>query len=201
MAEVALKTSPPLAAVARQAEDPKLLNEVADRTPGHSRLEMCIQCGTCGGSCPSAAVMDHTPRALFAMLRAGMREDVLRSNTFWQCVSCYHCVVRCPQEIHITDVMYTLKCMAIEEGLYRSPIAPEFSQTFIDMVENNGRSFELGLASIHYLKHFPLRLPGLTPMAIGMLTKKRMAIMPKRIRQVPQLKAILQRAKELEAQP
>lgn len=191
MADVAPSTATP--------QDRTLLQEVAARTAGESRLEMCIQCGTCGGSCPSAAVMDHTPRALFAMLKAGMREDALRSNTFWQCVSCYHCVVRCPQNIHITDVMYTLKCMAIEEGRYQSTVAPQFSQTFIDMVENTGRSFELGLASIHYLKHFPLRLPSLTPMAVGMLTKRRMAIMPKRIKQLPQLKAILQKAKELEA--
>lgn len=134
------------------------------------------------------------------MLRAGMREEVLRSNTFWQCVSCYHCVVRCPQNVHITDVMYTLKCMAVEAGLYTSTTAPDFSQTFVGMVENNGRSFELGLASIHYLKHFPLRLPSLTPMALGMLTRKRMSLVPARIKQVPQLKAILKRAKELEAQ-
>ncbi len=134
------------------------------------------------------------------MLKAGMREEVLRSNTFWQCVSCYHCVVRCPQNIHITDVMYALKCMAVEEGRYQSSIAPQFSQTFVDMVESNGRSFELGLASIHYLKHFPLRLPSLTPMAVGMLTRKRMTIMPKRIKQLSQLKAILEKAKELEGQ-
>lgn len=51
---------------------------------------------------------------LSAMLRAGMREEVLRSNTMWLCVSCYHCVVRCPQEVHIADVMYTLKGMAIK---------------------------------------------------------------------------------------
>jgi heterodisulfide reductase subunit C len=63
--------------------------------------------------------MDHTPRMLFAMLRAGMREDVLRSNTPWICVSCYHCVVRCPQEVHIADVMYTLKGMAIKAKLYK----------------------------------------------------------------------------------
>ncbi len=200
MAEVAMSTSTPLVAGPQHAEDTKLLKEVAERTPGDSRLEMCIQCGTCGGSCPSAAVMDHTPRAIFAMLKAGMRDEVLRSNTFWQCVSCYHCVVRCPQNVHITDVMYTLKCMAVEKGLYKSSTAPEFSQTFIDMVENSGRSFELGLASIHYLKHFPLRLPSLTPMAFGMLTRKRMSLMPSRIKQLPQLKAILKRAKELEAQ-
>ncbi len=188
------------AGLARE-EDLSLLHEVSMKTAGVSHLEMCIQCGTCGGSCPVSQAMDHTPRMLFAMLRAGMREEVLSSNTPWLCVSCYHCVVRCPQQIHITDVMYTLKCMAIEEGMYQSSIAPQFSQTFMDMVENTGRSFELGLASIHYLKHFPLRLPSLTPMAVGMLTKKRMALMPKRIQQLGQLKAILKRAKELEAQP
>ena len=62
-------------------EDLSLMHEVAEATAGVSHLEMCIQCGTCGGSCPSAADMDHTPRMLFAMLRAGMRDEVLRSNT------------------------------------------------------------------------------------------------------------------------
>ena len=32
----------------------RFLEEVSLRTAGVSRLEMCIQCGTCGGSCPSA---------------------------------------------------------------------------------------------------------------------------------------------------
>jgi heterodisulfide reductase subunit C len=199
MAEVAMAKSTPPVAGPGHAEDMSLVEEVSNRTAGVPRLEMCIQCGTCGGSCPSAAAMEHTPRLLFAMLKAGMREEALKSNTFWLCVSCYHCVVRCPQNIHIADVMYTLKGMAIEEGLFQNSAAPDLSQTFIDMVENNGRSFELGLASIHYLKHFPLRLPSLTPMALGLLARKRMTILPKRIRQLPQLKAILKRAKELEA--
>ena len=128
------------------------------KTAGVSHLEMCIQCGTCGGSCPAAMDMDHTPRMLFAMLRAGMRDEVLRSNTPWICVSCYHCVVRCPQEVHIADVMYTLKGMAIHEKLYTDSTAPDFSQTFVDMVETFGRSYELGLASRHYLRHFPLQI-------------------------------------------
>ena len=110
----------------QSVEDLGLLHEVASRTAGVSRLEMCIQCGTCGGSCPSAEAMDHTPRMLFAMLRAGMREDALKSNTPWICVSCYHCVVRCPQEIHITDVMYALKSMAIEAKLYQELDCPGF---------------------------------------------------------------------------
>ncbi len=175
----------------------RFLEEVSARTAGVSRLEMCIQCGTCGGSCPAAADMDHTPRMLFAMIRAGMRDDALRSNTPWICVSCYHCVVRCPQNVHIADVMYTLKSMAIQARLYRDSTAPDFSQTFVDMVENYGRSFEFGLATRHYLKHFPLRMPSAASMGIDMLSKKRMTIKPKRIAGMDQLDAILSRAKQL----
>jgi len=199
MAEVELVTSSLLVGH-HGIEELSLLHEVAERTAGDSRLEMCIQCGTCGGSCPSAAVMDHTPRMLFAMLRAGMRTAALSSNTFWVCVSCYHCAVRCPQSIHIADVMYALKSMAIEEKLYDDSTAPDFSQTFVGMVEEYGRSFELGLASAHYLKHFALRLPGMAPMAMGMLSRGRMSLTPKRIKNIAQLKAILRRAKELEAE-
>lgn len=176
----------------------RFLEEVSAATAGVSRLEMCIQCGTCGGSCPSAADMDHTPRMLFAMIRAGLREEALRSNTPWICVSCYHCVVRCPQEVHIPDVMYTLKSMAIQAKLYTDSTAPDFSQTFVDMVENYGRSYEFGLATRHYLKHYPLRLPSMAPMGFGMLSKKRMDITPHRIEGIDQLKTILDRAKELE---
>lgn len=181
-----------------QEEDLSLLHEVSMKTAGVSHLEMCIQCGSCGGSCPSAEDMDHTPRMLFAMLRAGMRDLVLQSNTPWICVSCYHCVVRCPQEVHITDVMYTLKGMAIREKKFRDAVAPEFSETFVDMVEKYGRSFEFGLATRHYLKHAPLRLVGMSTMGLGMLAKGRMSMTPRKIKGMTQLKSILEKAKEME---
>ena len=188
-------TSPPL----ESNPNLRFLEEVSSATAGVARLEMCIQCGSCGGSCPSSADMDHTPRQLFAMVRAGMREEALSSNTPWICVSCYLCVVRCPQEVHIADVMYTLKSMAIRAKLYQDATAPDFSATFVDMVETYGRSFEFGLATRHYLKHFPLRLPGMAPMGLGLLTKQRMDITPNRIERIDELKRILQHAKELEA--
>ncbi|MCK7475831.1 MAG: hypothetical protein MZV49_25360 [Rhodopseudomonas palustris] len=59
--------------------------------------------------------------------------------------------------MHITDVMYTLKGMAIRAKLYRRlQLRPNFSETFVDMVENYGRSFEFGLATRHYLKHYAI---------------------------------------------
>lgn len=176
----------------------RFLEEVSLRTAGVSRLEMCIQCGTCGGSCPSAEDMDHTPRMLFAMIRAGYREVALKSNTPWVCVSCYHCVVRCPQGVHIADVMYTLKSMAIQAKLYEDSTAPDFAQTFVDMVETYGRSYEFGLATRYYLKHQKKRLPGMAPMGLGMLSKQRMDIKPHKIEGIDQLHKILARAKELE---
>lgn len=176
------------------------VEEVKGATPGDSRLDMCIQCGTCGGSCPSASDMDHTPRQLFAMIRGEMREEVLASNTPWYCVSCYFCTARCPQEVHITDLMYTLKRMAIEADMCDDSNAPDLSQTFVGHVESYGRSFEFGLATRHYLRHQPLSLVGKAQMGLGMLSKGRLDLTPHRIEGIGQLKAILGRAKELEAE-
>jgi len=178
--------------------DLSFLDEVVAATPGVPRLEMCIQCGTCGGSCPSAADMENTPRQIFAMIRAGMRDEVLRSNTPWFCVACYYCLVRCPQEVHIPDVMYTLKSMAIRAGLYENAAGPHLSQTYSDYVEKYGRSFEFGLATRHYLRHHPISMRGMAPLGLGMLTKERLTFTPTRIKGIKELRAILARAKELE---
>ncbi len=174
------------------------LQEVIDATPGDSRLEMCIQCGTCGGSCPSGADMDHSPRQIFALIRANMKEEVLTSNTPWYCVSCYYCMIRCPQEVHIPDIMYTLKNLAIDSRQYTDSTAADWSQTFVDYVENYGRSFEFGLATRHFLRHHPTGWVDTAQMGLGMLTKRRLDLAAHKIKHVDQLHSILDRARELE---
>lgn len=144
--------------------------------------------------------MDHTPRLIFAMIEAGMRDEVLRSNTPWYCVSCYYCMVRCPKEIPITDIMYSLKRMAIQAKLYDDSDAPDFSESFIGFVENYGRSFEFGLATRYHLTHKPLKKFSLGPFALNMLTKDRLALRPERIENISQLRAILDKAKKLEGE-
>ena len=190
-----------MATTAARARAPTFFEEVVAATPGDPHLEACLQCGTCGGSCPSGPDMDHTPRALFAMIAAGMRDTVLRSNAPWYCVSCYYCMERRPQDVHITDVMYTLKRLAIKEGLYRESSAadaPAFSETFIDYVESYGRSFELGLATRYHLRHHPLDVMKIAPIGLGMLRKGRLDLTPRRIDGLEQLQAILAKARELE---
>ena len=179
---------------------PTFFEEVIAATPGDPRLSMCIQCGSCGGSCPSGPDMEHTPRRLFAMIEAGLKDDVLRSNAPWYCISCYYCTARCPQEVLITDVMYTLKRMAIKEGHYHQSSAsdaPDFSETFIGYVENYGRSFELGLATRYHLRHHPIGMFKKAALGLDLFRKGRMDLKPKRIKDIDQLHAILDKAKEL----
>jgi heterodisulfide reductase subunit C len=177
------------------------LEEVENAVPGDARLVHCIQCGTCGGSCPSGPDMEHTPRRLFAMIEAGMRGEVLRSNTPWYCVSCYYCTTRCPQEIHITDIMYALKRMSLRDGYSRQSTAagaPGFSETFIDFVEHYGRAFELGLAALYHMRRNPVGAVKMaTSMGLGMFMRGRMEITPTRIRRLDELKSILGEAKRI----
>lgn len=199
MAETVLAPSPGASPAEIPPRPRSFLDEVQARTPGESGLLKCIQCGTCGGSCPSGADMEFTPRGIFAMIRADIREEVLSSNTPWYCVSCYYCTVRCPQDVHITDIMYTLKRMALDTSLYDDTNAPDFSKVFINWVENYSHAFELGLMSQHMLRHNPLGIFKVADMGIGMVAKGRMAFTPHRISGIAGLKKILAKAKEMEA--
>jgi heterodisulfide reductase subunit C len=173
------------------------LKEIIADAPGSERIVHCLQCGSCGGSCPNGADMQYTPRALFAMINAGEREKVLTSNSMWCCVSCYFCTTRCPQKIPITEIMYALKRLSIAEGLARDTDAPALAKTFTDLVEKFGRCFELGLASRFYLFNKPLAMLKMGPLGLRMFTRGRMSLLPTKIRQVEQLQAIIKKAKEL----
>lgn len=173
------------------------MEEVMASVPDGERLQLCLQCGTCGGSCPNGPDMDYTPRRLFAMLAAGMREEVLSANTMWYCVSCYFCTERCPQDIPITDIMYTLKRMAIAEGYAREADAPALARAFTGFVDQYGRSFEFGLASSFYLTQKPGRLVSMGPLGLTLMQHGRMSLRPNRIKNIKQLRAIIAKAQEL----
>lgn len=176
---------------------PTFFDRVVAATPDGELLSQCLQCGTCGGSCPSAADMDHTPRELFAMTMAGLEDEVLASNTPWYCVSCYACTVRCPQEIPITDLMYTFKQMAIETKRFQHQATADWSESFVGFVEQRGRSFELGLATRYHLFHHPAQVFKMGALGLNMLRHNRLALRPKSIRDIEQLRAILDKAKVL----
>ena len=97
--------------------DTEWARRVSER-PGCEGIFSCLQCGTCSGTCPLSIYMDLTPRRIIALVREGFRKEALSCQTIWLCASCYSCAVHCPRQIHITDVMYSLKREAIQEKLY-----------------------------------------------------------------------------------
>jgi heterodisulfide reductase subunit C len=157
-------------------------------------LKTCIQCGTCSGTCPAAPYMDHTPRLLISMINRGMKEEVLASNTFWYCASCYHCTVRCPQDIDITELMYALKRYSIWKGKYKEGlIGPTFSESFVKMIVRSGRSFEPILAP-SYIFSFGMRDMLLEVQgATELLLKGRLPVLPSRIKRLEKFKKMLGR--------
>src|SRR5208282_2987026 len=95
---------------------------------GGERIALCMQCGMCSGSCPIGRAMDHGPRKLFMMIRAGMKEAVLTSNTIWNCTQCYNCVVRCPRKIPVTYILQDLATVAAREGYAPAKPTVRFSR-------------------------------------------------------------------------
>ena len=175
-------------------QDPTFLAEILSSPEGEA-IPSCIQCGTCSGTCPVAPAMQHTPRQLFAMLRAGMKEKVLRSSTPWLCASCYKCTVNCPAQIKITEVMYALRRRAAAAGLGPADSSGRrFSRIFTDMVCRYGRGFEMGLMLKFMMFHKPLELLRQAPVGMEMLRSGRMPLLPHKIRDREGFSKMVQRA-------
>lgn len=143
----------------------------------------CIQCGTCSASCPLFEAMDYPPRQIFALIREGMKDRVLRSITPWICASCYKCTVNCPAKINITEVMYRLKRMCIEEQILTNKTdTSRFYSIFLNQVRKSGRTYELGLMFKYMIFHHPLKLLQQMPNGISMMISGSLSLFPHRIR-------------------
>jgi Fe-S oxidoreductase len=77
-------------------------------TPEGRRVLSCMQCGMCAGTCPHGEYMDFPPRRIIQMLRAGLIEEVFRSESLLNCVACYACMAKCPRNIQLTEVLLPL---------------------------------------------------------------------------------------------
>lgn len=177
-------------------EDANFVDEISS-IPGGEKIRCCIQCGTCSASCPMVFKMNYSPRKLFAMAKAGMREEVLSSNTIWYCVSCYSCHVRCPQGIKLTDIMYILKRLSIIYGLYTHGTAsPVLSRAFVNIVNKYGRNHETELIMRLCMKTRPWGLLRMLPLGLKLFIKGRMPIFPHPIKKegLKELNAIIQEA-------
>jgi quinone-modifying oxidoreductase subunit QmoC len=129
------------------------LKEVEANVEEGHWVKMCMQCGVCSGSCPFGPHWEHPPQEIFMMIRAGKRDEVLKSDSVWMCTSCYNCMVRCPRQLPITHIMHGLANYAHRLGLApKGQPTREFAKLFWDNLVKKGRVNELKLTLGHYFR-------------------------------------------------
>ena len=176
---------------------------VRDNVNGGDKMSMCMQCGMCSGSCPIGTEMDHGPRKLFMMIRAGMKDEVFNSSTIWNCTSCYNCVVRCPRGVPVTYILQDLASKAVELGYVTKVQNARFAKAFWWSARTFGRTDERLMTAKYYwsggLSDFIKRSLANLKIALSMVRTKRMHIgMPHKIKDQKGLQAILAKAAEID---
>ncbi len=90
-------------------------DEIA-RHPGGENVRRCFACGTCAAGCPITEIdPEFDCRRIIRQILFGMRDEVLSSPVIWECLICYRCYVRCPQQVNFTDIMRVLRYLAVKE--------------------------------------------------------------------------------------
>jgi len=162
-------------------------------------LRSCVQCATCSSVCPVVDHMDVSPRGLIMLVAADRKDEVLASNTFWTCASCYQCSERCPKGISPAEVMYALKRYSVWNRSYKPGlIGPDFSRRFVKTILRNGKSYEPGLAPAFIFEGGFTGLLREMQMALKLLAKGRLPLIPSRIRRRDNFRRMVNRVLPLE---
>jgi quinone-modifying oxidoreductase subunit QmoC len=181
---------------------PDFAQEVFERVDSAETIKSCMQCGVCAASCPLAHRMEFSPRRIFALIRAGKREEVLSSKDIMLCTSCYSCIVRCPRNVRVMDVMHGLAHYALRQGYLPRKDTAVFGQKFWNSIYKLGRVDEKKIANQYALAEglIPGIKKGLAMLDIGiaMLLHRRMKLLPeKRIKGVKSLRRMLDKAQSM----
>ncbi|MBM4241803.1 MAG: CoB--CoM heterodisulfide reductase subunit C [Euryarchaeota archaeon] len=83
---------------------------------GAETLELCFQCGTCTGSCPSGRRTPYRIRQIVRKSLMGLKQEVISSEELWMCTTCYACQERCPRKIKIVDIVKLARNEAAKAG-------------------------------------------------------------------------------------
>ena len=183
------------------------LKEVEANVEEGEWVKMCMQCGVCSGSCPFGPHWEHPPQEIFMMIRAGKRDEVLRSESMWMCTSCYNCIVRCPRELPITHIMHGLANYAHRLGLApKMNPTRRFAKIFWDNIAKNGRVNELKLSiGLYFMDGIASGIKKgleMLPVGLGLMKTGRLnplgLVSSHGIKKKGELQAMLKKAREIE---
>ena len=175
-------------------------------TPGEliasvqEKLQACMQCGTCTGSCANSFAMDLTPRQLWRVIQIGETEAVFQSRTFYLCSACYFCTLRCPRGLPLTEIMSALKRLAGPEGIDKFKQSANFYRAFMATVRRYGRMREMEFMNRYFLSMksplFPLQFASL---GLKLMGKGKIPMEPPRLFGEGRFDRLFRKVEELEA--
>lgn len=183
-----------------------LVKEVMDRSG--QNLLTCYQCRRCAAGCPVGDVTGVTPDRLIRMILFGEREDALRNLLVWECVACYTCGTRCPNNIQTARITETLKQMSKEAHMESlTPKIGFFHDAFMTSASNAGRLHELEFMRLYETKSLQTELKerGIKgamqemksqgKLGLAMMKKKRMHFGSEKVKGIAEVKALSKKAK------
>ena len=164
------------------------------------KVQACMQCGTCTGSCANSFAMDLTPRQMWRMVQLGQKEEIFNSKTFYLCSACYYCTLRCPRGLPLTETMSALKRLAAAESIQKYKQSSNFYRTFMDTVRRYGRVREMEFMNRYFLSmknpFFPLSF---VPMGLKLMKKRKVPLEMPRLFGKGRFDRLFEKVEELEA--
>ena len=77
----------------------------------------CLTCGLCSSLCPASGIDGYDPRKLVRMVELGQIEELLEDRWLWLCTMCSKCVISCPMEINISEIVRSIRTLWDRERL------------------------------------------------------------------------------------
>ena len=139
--------------------------ELAEKVEGNLAA-FCYQCGACVGDCPGTRYSEtFNPREIMLKVLYGLEDELLGDESvLWDCVNCYNCHERCPQQVKPVEVIISLKNMLADRG--RAPTAVD---RVIRTFETTGRTVPYSPAIDKQRAKFGL--PPLAPIPMDEISK------------------------------
>ena len=89
----------------------------------------CYQCGKCSAGCPMASESDLRPHQVMRRVMYGPREQALRDESIWLCLTCETCSARCPNACDPARVIDAVREISHRGGRRRPCRAPSAPST------------------------------------------------------------------------
>ncbi len=157
-------------------------------------FNLCYQCKKCTAGCPTAEFMEIKPNEVIRAIQYGSKDELLRSEAIWLCVSCETCGERCPNDIKIAKLMGTLRRMAIEENVeIADKVGYAFNRSFVESIKNFGRVHEATFLISYKLKtkdFFSKAAISDIKTGIKLFTRGKLPLFPKKIKDTQKIKDI-----------